>query len=35
MPSECKEILISPGRDIVTLVSELANANGSDDRTSS
>jgi hypothetical protein len=35
MPSECKEILISPGRDIVTLVSELANANRSDDRTSS
>ena len=35
MPPECKEILISPGRDIVTLVSELANANGSDDRTSS
>jgi NTE family protein len=35
MPPECKEILISPGRDIVTLVSELAKANGSDDRTSS
>ena len=33
MPPECKEILISPGRDIVTLVSELAKANGSDDRT--
>jgi NTE family protein len=25
MPSECKEILLSPGRDIVTLVSELDN----------
>ena len=26
MPLECKEILLSPGRDIVTLVSELDNA---------
>jgi NTE family protein len=28
MPPECKEILISPGRDIVALVSELSNVNG-------
>ena len=28
MPPECKEILISPGRDIVALVSESSNVNG-------
>src|ERR671911_1656684 len=28
LPPECKEILISPGRDIVSLVSESSNANG-------
>ena len=28
LPTECKEILISPGRDIVALVSESSNANG-------
>jgi NTE family protein len=28
LPPECEEILISPGRDIVALVSELSNANG-------
>jgi hypothetical protein len=28
LPPECKEILISPGRDIVALVSESSNANG-------
>ena len=26
MPPDCKEILISPGRDIVALVSEVDNA---------
>jgi NTE family protein len=28
LPPECEEILISPGRDIVALVSESSNANG-------
>ena len=28
LPPECKEILISPGKDIVALVSESSNANG-------
>jgi hypothetical protein len=28
LPPECEEILISPGKDIVALVSELSNANG-------